>query len=297
MRNFKEGIGRCPYQRQMRSKGALMVADDETPLCRSTHHHWFSCVILTIALSTSALGDEPLTVTEFPDVQPHDAAMVLEADAALIGNAQVLRCRDGQRVGMWLKPGAQLSNIIITNCLVPVVSEGGGADLSHLTLQGAVGTPEFPALLREIGMQGMTALSVCLWLRGAQGTVVANNASNCHFGAYVSGHQYRIQGNIFHHNAYDGLTLLGDRNEVTENNQLLSNKMNGINVVQQVGQLSSTWLVKGLPDLAAGNLIRGNTATGNGLDLREWPVGSICTQPINTWENNTANKRNPTCLQ
>jgi parallel beta-helix repeat protein len=286
------------------------MEESEMTHLRTSNHHWsaLTTLVSSLAILASALSlasAQPLTVTEFPEVRQEEAAFVLQGGQAFHGNAQTIRCGPGQRVGAWSAagPATQLSNVVIDmvgtadapGCAVGLVVEGTDVDVSSVTIRGP-GLPQTegpPPLLQPVPL--VTQSTLCAADYGLYGTSAYNDVSGCQYGGVIGSRERTYYGNHIHHNTIDGVVLLGMGNTL-EQNQILSNGGTGLNVIPAAPMATSTWVLKGLKHMGSGNTIKSNTITGSGgQDLRQWPAS--CTSLPNVYQNNTANKRSPTCLQ
>jgi hypothetical protein len=234
---------------------------------------------------TTPVRAQPLTFDTIETLRASDAAVVLHKGDVWDGRGQTMRCGPMQRVGLWLEAGSEVSHVHIENCPIglfrPASNEGATAPVTrmeHITITG----------------NSETTL-VCMWDAGTSGSMTLGDISGCQYGVVLVGYFNLYELNKIHDNTKEGVLLLGYVNTL-KSNEVMRNAKVGIDAIRLVPQISTGQYLTNLPIPAEGNIIQYNTAQQNGVDLRQWPTPSSCTDLINTWEGNTATKRSPSCL-
>jgi Right handed beta helix region len=240
--------------------------------------HLLLCVtaaLVLFAIKGTAAGALSLSLTsELRKLGP--AAMTLQSDRTYDFSGRVLRCQPNEDVGIIAESHGSLtvSNVTIDGCHVGIITSGSSVRLERVTVQATNG--------------------VCIVLGGANNVAVNNVASGCLYGMAVVSNGNRILQNQFDDNVVDGLIIMGDDNLV-EGNEALRNGGSGIHIVRMVAMVGENQFVPLIQDRATRNVIRGNKALANGLDLEEF---GGCDEPIpfNSWVDNVFNIARPDCV-
>ena len=95
-------------------------------------------------------------------------------------------------------------------------------------------------------------------------------------------------------NSEDGILVTGDRN-VLDSNETLRNGGVGIHLARVVPMVARNTFLSFIQDVAAGNVVRNNTALDNRVDLKEFAEcqGEPFPPLLNEWTNNTFQTREP----
>jgi len=165
---------------------------------------------------------------------------------------------------------------------------------------------------------GVRATTIGFFLSGNGGVVSDNIAEGTGYGFVVTGDDYLITGNQSNDNTEDGFLITGDRNRL-EGNEARRNGGVGIHVARMVPMVQSikrprlfsdantqfvffrrnSRVLRFIQDQGLSNVIRGNTALENELDLAEF---ADCANPPdppleNEWTNNIFETRRPNCIE
>ncbi len=184
------------------------------------------------------------------------AAFTLRENRTYDFGGRLVRCQPGQQVG--------------------IVTEGSGSvGVTNVVVEGC-----------QVGV-----------VTTGSGATVANvdvrDTSVCMF---VTGRESKISGNDnqFNDNGADGILVTGDANVIT-GNEALRNRGVGLHVVRMVPMIADDSFVSLIQDLATGNILQGNTAANNNVDLVEF---GDCTIGLpNKWTDNHFGTRQPDCIQ
>jgi parallel beta-helix repeat protein len=204
-----------------------------------------------------------------------EAAFTLRENRTYDFGSQVVRCRPGQQVGIAAESPGKLAvtNVVIEGCEIGIVSSGHAASVFDVDIRDAV---------------------VCMLITGNNGTISNNKATQCAYGIVVFGHENTISGNEVTDNTADGILLTGDGN-VVSSNQALRNRGAGIRVVRMVPMTAEGSFLPQIQDLATGNVLQGNNAANNNVDLEEF---GDCDKGLrNSWTDNQFGTKNPDCIR
>jgi parallel beta-helix repeat protein len=186
-----------------------------------------------------------------------------------------VRCQPGQQVGIVAEGSGNLgvTNVVVEGCQVGVVTTGSGATVANVDVRDT---------------------SVCMLVTGRESTITANQASHCAYGIVVTGNENTISDNQFNDNGADGILVSGDANVIT-GNEALRNRGVGLHVVRMVPMIADDSFLSLIQDLATGNILQGNTAANNNVDLVEF--GDCIIGLPNNWTDNHFGTRRPDCIQ
>ena len=136
---------------------------------------------------------------------------------------------------------------------------------------------------------------VCIYLGGTDAIATNNIASGCAYGVAVMSNGNTIAQNQFNDNMFDGILVTGDAN-LLEGNEVLRNGGVGIHVVRMVPMIGDDQFIPLIQDRATGNVIRGNRALSNNVDLEEF---GTCDYPglMNEWTDNSFETGRPDCVR
>ena len=114
----------------------------------------------------------------------------------------------------------------------------------------------------------------------------------------VTGDDYTLIRNQSNENSKDGFLVTGDRN-LLEGNEARRNGEAGIRVARVVPMIGNNRFVSFIQDRGLSNVIRGNTALDNKIDLVEFAQCNLDPfSPLeNEWSDNIFNTRNPECIE
>jgi parallel beta helix pectate lyase-like protein len=204
------------------------------------------------------------------------AAIRLQGDRTYDFSGRVLRCQPDQGVGIVAESRGLLSvtNVTIDGCTIGIIATGSAVRLEHVTVQNTTG--------------------VCMLLGGEGSIAVSNVATGCTYGMAVLSNGNRITQNQFNDNIADGLLVTGDENLI-EGNEALRNGGVGIHVVRMVPMVGDDQFISLIQDRAVSNVIKGNTALSNNVDLEEF---GACSDPglFNDWSDNIFKTGRPDCV-
>jgi hypothetical protein len=133
---------------------------------------------------------------------------------------------------------------------------------------------------------------------GTDSTATFNIVEGCKYGIVIMGDDNTYAQNKSNDNSEDGILVTGHRN-LLEGNEALRNGAVGIHVARAVPMVARNRFLSFIQDYAFGNVIRGNTALNNRLDLSEF---AECEPPpypplSNEWIENVFNTRSPDCIE
>jgi hypothetical protein len=263
-----------------------------------------------------AISDGRAAEEEDKSVRPSSAsaALVLQQDGTHDMGGRMLRCQPGQSVGIWaeVRSNIILTNVNVEGCDIGVVVTGGSS--SDASKKATLGVTQ-PSSIR-VEHVFVRATTIGIFVSGNENTISNNIAGGAGYGIVVTGDDNTVTGNESNDNIADGFLITGDRNLV-EGNQALRNGGVGIHVARMVPMVQNIKGPRLLPDFqhvffrtrrvlrfiqdqALGNIIRGNTALENRLDLAEFAecASSPDDPPLeNEWVNNTFDTRRPDCIE
>lgn len=258
--------------------------------------------LLALLLTTLSAGIPPSTAQGLLGrtlPTRHEAAVVVEHGRAGPRDGDVVRCARGQRVGVWMAPGQGLDmrDLTIDGCEVGIVLDGSGDGPS-----GAEGVVSASASVDAV-VSGVT-ISGCLvgiWAQGYGGRVFGGTIHGCQYGVVVSGDRYTIEYNTILNATKDGILVTGTGN-ILRGNRIDRAGVNGINIVGSLPIIAPGVYVQTLRELARQNTIVGNvivngigSATGQGYDLRQWPIS--CPSTGNLYNANVFTTKSAYCLR
>jgi Right handed beta helix region len=204
------------------------------------------------------------------------AALTLRSDRTYDFSGSLLRCDPNEGVGIIAEGRGSLSvtNVTIEGCAVGIMAVGASVRIEHVTMRNISG--------------------VCMLLGGEGGLAVGNVATGCAYGLVVLSNGNRVVQNQFNDNVADGVMVLGDENLI-EGNETLRNGGVGIHVVVTVPMIGDAEFVPLIQDHATRNVIRGNRALQNKVDIEEF---GRCTGPglFNEWIENVFETGRPECV-
>ena len=239
------------------------------------------------------------------------AALLLQQDGTHDMAGQVVTCRAGETVGIWLKSrsSVRLTNAIVEGCDIGIVVTGRGHRVGpgDLTLEMAQGPA---AHLNNVQVRAHT---IGIFVSGNGGLISNNIVGGASYGIVVTGDENTVIGNESNDNVHDGFLITGDDN-LLEGNTARRNRGVGIHVATMVPMVRDARprLLSGarrfffrdrrfipfIQDQGLGNVIRGNTALENELDLAEFADCANPPEPPleNEWISNTFETRRPQCI-
>jgi Periplasmic copper-binding protein (NosD) len=193
-------------------------------------------------------------------------------------------------VGIWAEHRANLhiTNVVVEDCQVGIVMIRG-AHQSGDALQ--------PSSMHVEGAK-VRASTIGIFLGGDHGTASNNIVGGARYGIVVTGDDNTITANQSNDNFEDGFLVTGHRN-LLEGNAALRNGGIGIHVARVVPMVGDHRFLSFIQDRGTGNVISGNTALHNGVDLVEFADcvvhldGSLLE---NEWINNVFSTRSPSCI-
>ena len=204
------------------------------------------------------------------------AALTLRSDRTYDFSGNLLRCSPNEGVGIMAEGRASLTvtNVTIEGCTVGIMAVGSSVRIEHVTVRNTSG--------------------VCMLLGGEGSLAVGNVATGCTYGLVVLSNGNRVVQNQFNDNVADGVMVLGDENLI-EGNETLRNGGVGIHVVTAVPMIGDDEFVPLIQDHATRNVIRGNRALQNKVDIEEF---GRCTNPglFNEWTENVFETGRPECV-
>ena len=203
------------------------------------------------------------------------AAFTLRENRTYDFGGRLVRCQPGQQVGIVAEGSGNIrvTNVVVEGCQVGVVTTGSGATVANVDVRDT---------------------SVCMFVTGRQSTISSNQASHCMYGIVVTGNANTISDNQFNDNDADGILVTGDANLITRN-EALRNRGVGLHVVRMVPMIADDSFLSLIQDLATGNILQGNTAANNNVDLVEF--GDCIIGLPNNWTDNHFGTRRPDCIQ
>jgi len=230
-------------------------------------------VLAGLILAISPIS--PNAGAQIPAVSRLKAAFTLRQNGTYDFGSRVVRCQAGQQIGIAAESSEHLlvTNVRIEGCEIGIISAGHA-------------TGVFDVDIRDT--------SVCMLITGNHATISNNKAIQCAFGIVVFGDDNAISGNEVIDNTADGILILGDANEVT-GNRVLRNRGTGIHVVRTVPMIGEGSFFPQIQDLATGNVLQGNNATNNNVDLEEF--GDCAVGLTNSWTDNQFGTKQPDCIR
>jgi parallel beta-helix repeat protein len=203
------------------------------------------------------------------------AAFTLRENRTYDFGGRLVRCQPGQQVGIVAEGSGSVgvTNVVIEGCQVGIVTTGSGATVANVDVRDT---------------------SVCMFVTGRGSTISGNQASHCVYGIVVTGNENTISDNQFNDNGADGILVTGHANVITRN-EALRNGGVGLHVVRMVPMIADDSFVSLIQDLATGNILQGNTAANNNLDLVEF--GDCNPGLPNNWTDNHFGTKRPDCIQ
>ena len=230
-------------------------------------------VFVLAGFSTNAIGQ-----TDLRDVRRRlgPAALTLKGDRTYNFGGQVVRCQPNQDVGIMAESITSLTitDVIVDGCTVGIIATGPSVRVERVTVRDTTG--------------------VCMLLAGGYSTAFENRATGCAYGIVILGNDNTLTNNQSNDNAQDGIIVTGDGN-LLEGNEALRNRGVGIHVVRMVPMAGEGRFLTLIQDLATGNVIQGNRALDNGVDLEEF--GDCQLGLPNEWRGNTFKTGRPDCVK
>ena len=235
-------------------------------------------LLCTLAFLVFALQGSSATAIGETDVLPRmrQAALTLREARTYDFAGRVVRCQPNQQVGIMAESHGNLAitNVVVDGCRVGIVATGPSVRVEGATIRDT---------------------EMCMFLAGSGGTVSHNSATRCTIGIVVTGNGNTLTDNQSNDNIQDGILVTGDAN-LLEGNEVLRNGEVGIHVVRMVAMVAENGFLPFIQDLATGNVIRGNRASDNKVDLEEF--GDCVVAPLpNQWINNRFRTGRPDCIE
>ncbi len=227
-------------------------------------------VVFAADVTSVGATDQPTVVARMAR-----AAFTLRENRTYDFGGRLVRCQPGQQVGIVTEGSGSVgvTNVVVEGCQVGVVTTGSGATVANVDVRDT---------------------SVCMFVTGRESKISGNQASHCMYGIVVTGNENTISDNQFNDNSADGILVTGHANVIT-GNEALRNRGVGLHVVRMVPMIADDSFVSLIQDLATGNILQGNTAANNNVDLVEF---GDCTIGLpNKWTDNHFGTRQPDCIQ
>jgi parallel beta-helix repeat protein len=231
------------------------------------------------------------------------AAVLLQSDGIHDFGGQVIRCQQGEQVGILATVVVSLTiaNAVVEGCEIGIVVSGGANGLPSATNNSTAGAvtqntkQKWSAHVQAIRLR---VTNIGIFLAGNGSTASYNIVGGAKYGIVVTGDDNVLIGNQSNDNRNDGFLITGDRN-LLEGNEARGNGGAGIHVARMVPMVGNHHFLSFIQDRGLSNIIRGNTALENKRDLEEF---SECMSPPfpplnNEWSNNTFNTRRPDCIE
>jgi parallel beta-helix repeat protein len=228
-----------------------------------------SLTLAVTAISPSATA-QTAVVARF-----RKAAFTLRENGTYDFGSRVVRCQPGQQVGIAAEGSGNLTvtNVVIEGCEIGIASTGHAVRVFDADIRDTI---------------------VCMFIMGSDMTISTNRATQCMYGIVVFGNENTIRDNEVTDNAADGILVTGDAN-VVSGNQVLRNRGTGIHVVRMVPMIAEGSFLPQIQDLATGNVLQGNNAANNNVDLEEF---GDCDKGLrNSWTDNQFGTKNPDCIR
>jgi parallel beta-helix repeat protein len=202
------------------------------------------------------------------------AAFTLRENGTYDFGSRVVRCRPGQQIGIAAESSGNLAvtNVVIEGCEIGIASIGRAAKVSNTEIRDSV---------------------VCMFITGNSMTISNNRVTQCLYGIVVFGQENTIRDNEVTDNGADGILVTGDDN-VVSGNQALRNRGTGIRVARLVPMIAEGSFIPLIADLATNNVVQGNNAASNNVDLAEF---GDCDEGLrNSWMDNRFGTKQPDCI-
>jgi parallel beta-helix repeat protein len=201
-------------------------------------------------------------------------AVTLRADGIYDFSGRVVQCAPGQQVGIFAEGARNIvvQNAVIRGCQVGVLTAGVAAKVTNVDVRDA---------------------DVCMLVSGKSNTITHNISRSCSYGIVVAGDDNTISDNDFNDNAADGILVTGHSNVIADNT-VLRNAGVGIHLVRTVPMVADDEFVAFIQNFSAGNVIQGNTAADNAVDLVEF--GDCGLGLRNEWTDNHFKSGSPDCI-
>jgi copper-binding protein NosD len=211
------------------------------------------------------------------------AALTLEGGRSYSLAGRVVRCQQGQRVGIAAqgREPMVISDVTVEGCEVGLAAAGLSIRLERVLVRG----------------EKLRGCTIGIFQSGSSGTATDNIVRGCAYGIVISGDQNTVERNQSNDNSADGILITGDSNSVV-GNEALRNGQVGIHVASMAPMISPNKVLSFIQDLAVGNTIRENTALNNKVDLAEFGECEAAPFPPlpNDWSDNTFETRQPACI-
>ena len=225
------------------------------------------------------------------------AALLLQEDGIHDLSGQVIRCQPGEEVGIWAESSISLTiaNVVIEGCEVGIMVTGRAINNMRGAMTQGV-TQTWSAHVEGVTVQRDTTIGI--FLSGNGSTATSNIVGGAKYGIVVTGDDNTLLNNQSNDNLQDGFLVTGDRN-LLEGNEARRNGGVGIRVARMVPMVRDNRFISFIQDRGLGNIIRGNTALDNNVDLVEF---ADCADPPfspldNEWTNNIFSTRRPKCIE
>ena len=223
------------------------------------------------------------------------AALLLQEDGIYDFSGQVIRCQPGKEVGIWAESSLSvtITNVVIEDCEIGILVTGSASNSNDR--RGDV-TQKGSAHVEGVTLRHVTTIGI--FLAGNGGTATSNIVGGAKYGIVVTGDDNTLVNNQSNDNLQDGFLVTGDRN-LLDGNEARRNGGAGIRVARMVPMVRDNRFISFIQDRGLGNIIRGNTALDNDLDLVEF---ADCADPpfpplSNEWTNNIFGTRRPKCIE
>jgi parallel beta-helix repeat protein len=225
------------------------------------------------------------------------AAVLLQEDGIHDLRGQVIRCQPGEEVGIWAESSLSLTiaNVVIERCDIGIVVTGRATNSMNRGVNQD-GTQTWSAHVKGVRVQQVKSIGI--FLAGSGSTATSNIVGGTTYGIVVTGDDNTLIDNQSSDNLKDGFLVTGDRN-LLEGNEARRNGGVGIHVARMVPMVRNQRFLSFIQDRGLSNVIRGNTALDNKLDLVEF---ADCENPPfpplnNEWTNNIFSTRQPNCIE
>jgi hypothetical protein len=155
------------------------------------------------------------------------AALLLQEDGIHDLRGQVIRCQQGEEVGIWAESSLSLTiaNVVIEGCEVGIVVTGSATNNMRGDVTQGV-TQRWSAHVEGVRVRVTT---IGIFLAGNRSTAISNIVGGARYGIVVTGDDNTLINNQSNDNLKDGFLVTGDRN-LLEGNEARRNGGIGINV-------------------------------------------------------------------
>ena len=184
----------------------------------------------------------------------------------MICRGQVVRCDEQHRVGLTIEGiRTEVANAVTEGCEIGVVDLGHESRIVNVTPQST---------------------SVGFYLGGFGGWVESNTAIRSGLAYVLVGHAYTLLTNRAWDSLHVGYLVTGHGN-LLQGNEALRSGQAGFYVSWQTPGVRESQALLFLKQKGVGNVLTGNTALDNGVDLAEVPPKFQGDCDENTWQDNT----------